>query len=382
MMQLSSLIRNISMNLAGWHTNRKFVVIESDDWGSVRMPSKNVYNKLLSEGLRVDKDVYCKYDSLATPEDLGSLFDVLSSVKDMHGNPAVLTANSVVANPDFEAIKTASFERYFYEPFTATLKRSASTENSFELWKQGMSAGVFRPQFHGREHLYVKKWMNDLRSGYKAVLKGFEYGTFGLSSEVDSSINVDYMGAFNSAIPEDVADFNLILEDGLKMFKDLHGYESRSFIATKYTWPESIEPTLKQSGVLFLQGLVNQYVPVDDDTNFIWKKDNYTGRKSENGLTYIARNAFFEPSIYAKSNTVESCMRRIDIAFKMRKPAVISAHRLNFIGAIDVKNRARNLEMFSLLLNKIVKRYPNVEFVSTDQLGEVISLADNNRRII
>lgn len=30
------------LNLPGWHTRRKIVVIESDDWGSIRMPSKEV----------------------------------------------------------------------------------------------------------------------------------------------------------------------------------------------------------------------------------------------------------------------------------------------------------------------------------------------------
>ena len=40
------IIRNIFHNLLsipGWRTNRHIVVIESDDWGSIRMPSKEVY---------------------------------------------------------------------------------------------------------------------------------------------------------------------------------------------------------------------------------------------------------------------------------------------------------------------------------------------------
>ena len=31
-------LRNLS-NLPGWRTSRKIVVIESDDWGTIRMPS-------------------------------------------------------------------------------------------------------------------------------------------------------------------------------------------------------------------------------------------------------------------------------------------------------------------------------------------------------
>lgn len=31
------------LNIPGWRTNRKVVVIESDAWGSIRMHSKEVY---------------------------------------------------------------------------------------------------------------------------------------------------------------------------------------------------------------------------------------------------------------------------------------------------------------------------------------------------
>src|SRR5665648_998167 len=88
--------RNL-LNIPGWRTNRRIVVIESDDWGSVRMPSIEVYEKFLKAGIRVDKDPYCRYDSLATKDDLEALFEVLSSVMDSTGRRAVLTANSVVA---------------------------------------------------------------------------------------------------------------------------------------------------------------------------------------------------------------------------------------------------------------------------------------------
>ena len=42
---ISSLKRNL-LNFRGWTTKRKIVVIESDDWGSIRMPSKNIFKKL------------------------------------------------------------------------------------------------------------------------------------------------------------------------------------------------------------------------------------------------------------------------------------------------------------------------------------------------
>ena len=58
------------------------------------MPSKEVYEQFLKEGIRVDNDPYCRYDSLATKEDLEILFEALQSVKDKNGKPAVLTADA------------------------------------------------------------------------------------------------------------------------------------------------------------------------------------------------------------------------------------------------------------------------------------------------
>jgi hypothetical protein len=45
-------------NLPGWSTTQKIEVIESDDWRSVRMSSKEAFANLLQAGIPVDKDHY------------------------------------------------------------------------------------------------------------------------------------------------------------------------------------------------------------------------------------------------------------------------------------------------------------------------------------
>ena len=110
------ILRNLS-NIPGWRTKRKLVVLESDDWGSIRMPSREVFANLQEAGIDLLSDEgfrYNKYDSLATSNDLELLFEVLSSVKDSAGNPAVLTPVSVVANPDYAKIRQSDFTEYYY----------------------------------------------------------------------------------------------------------------------------------------------------------------------------------------------------------------------------------------------------------------------------
>ena len=371
MNSFKQLISHNLLNIPGWHTRRKILVIESDDWGSLRMPSREVYEEFLRRGVRVDKDPYCRYDGLATKEDLEALFEVLTSVKDKNGRHAILTANSVVANPVFEKIKDSNCQKYFYEPFTETLKRDVAHDGAWELWKQGMDAGIFHPQFHGREHLNVKKWLRVLQSGEEATCYAFAKGTFGLTSVVDARIKNNYMGAFNSGLDEDMPEYDTIITEGLKLFEQLFGYKSESFIATTYTWNPKIEPILARNGVKYLQGMVHQHIPIDDDKTFTYKKTNFTGRKSPSGLTYVTRNAYFEPSQY-DNDWVGDCLNRVRIAFLWHKPAVISMHRLNVIGNIDEENRTRNLKLLKRLLIEITFRYPDVEFLSTDQLGHII----------
>ena len=47
------ILQNVS-NIPGWRTRRKIVVIEGDDWGSIRMPSLSVYDALTRKGFELD----------------------------------------------------------------------------------------------------------------------------------------------------------------------------------------------------------------------------------------------------------------------------------------------------------------------------------------
>ena len=366
------LTRKELYNMFGWRTKRHLVVIESDDWGTIRMPSREVYDEFLRRGIRVDRDAYCRYDNLATKHDLENLFEVLNSVKDKNGHPAVITANTLSANPVFDKIRESNFTEYYFEPFMDTLKRDAAHEGAWEMWQQGMAEGVFHPQSHGREHLYVKKWLQTLRNGDKVTRTAFELGTWGLTSNIDSTIREYYMGAFNSSEDADIRDFESIIDDALRMFKDIFGYDSFSFTPTTYTWSPKIEPCLVNHGVKYIQSTFQQKIPIGDDQGVKVTYRGFQGTRTKAGLIRLFRNCFFEPSTKENYDWVGDCLKRIEIAFKWNKAANICVHRLNFIGSIDSKNTDRTLPEFRKLFQEIMKRWPDVEFVTSDQLGEII----------
>lgn len=123
-------------NILGWKTNRKILVIESDDWGSVRTIDKNVLNTFRKRGLPIDKDPYTVYDSLESNTDLELLFSLLYNFKDKNENNPKLTINNIVANPDFEKIKSNDFNEYHYEHFTATLEKYNDSDKVFRYIKK------------------------------------------------------------------------------------------------------------------------------------------------------------------------------------------------------------------------------------------------------
>ncbi len=365
--KLRRSISNTLINLPGWHTNRKIVVIESDDWGSIRMPSRYVYDKMLRMGVRVDKCPYNKYDSLASEQDLVALFDVLYKYTDANGNHPVITANTVVANPDFDLIKQSDYLEYYYEPFIVTLNKYTSHQNSFSLWKQGIDEKVFKPQFHGREHVNVTFWLTLLREKRKEYLFAFENGFWGLGPNIVDNLSQNIQASFDANNFEELEHQKTIIKEGLRMFEKIFGYKSDSFIANNFIWSPELNQTLKTGGVEAFQGMKYQLLP-KMGRNKRMKIFNYTGKKNNLNQTYFVRNCVFEPSQFPEEDNVGKCLDDIRTSFFFRKPAIITSHRLNFIGYIDEKNRNSNLKSFSELLNKILIMWPEVVFMSSDQL--------------
>lgn len=365
-------LKRYVQNFPGSSTERQLLVIESDDWGSIRMPSAAVYQDLKRLGAKPENDPYLKYDSLASETDLQALFEVLGSVKDIKQRPAVFTANSVMANPDFEKIQKKGFEKYFWEPFTETLKRYPSHSRSFDLWRQGMDHGVFRPQYHGREHLNVFQWMEGLKSSDQWLMRAFERQMISISS-VPGKMRFGHMEGLDFFSFEEKKSKTLILEEGMDIFRKIFGFTSLSFIANCYIWDTSTEESLNKLGVKYFQGISNQIVPVldsDGSHRHVYKR-HYFGQKNILGQRYLIRNAFFEPSLDPNFDWVSDCLNRIKIAFHCKKPAIIGSHRLNYIGFIDEKNRTNNLIQLRSLLKKIIKVWPNVEFVASDDLDSI-----------
>lgn len=365
---LKNLIKNVS-NLPGWRTNRKIVVIESDDWGSIRMPSIEVYHKLFSEGLKIgtgDAKRYNENDTLASGSDLNALFTTLIKYKDFKENHPVFTAVSLVANPDFEKIKKNNFQEYFYEPFTETLKKY-NRADAFPLWQEGITNKIFIPQFHGREHLNIALWMRALQGDDKETHIAFTNGMWGYKN--NHPLGLLYQAAFDLEHVSDLQVQEEVVTSGLQLFEKLFGYKAEFFVPPNGPFNNSLEEVAAQNGIKYMSASKIQHEVLGEGKTR--RKIHYLGQKNRYGQRYITRNCFFEPSQVGK-DWVASCLNDIEVAFKWGKPAVISSHRVNYIGSLNPKNRVVSINALDELLSKIISKWNDVEFVTSNELGEII----------
>ena len=375
-MNISNVKKNINRfisNIPGWSTPRKIVVIESDDWGSVYMSDKISFEALTAKGLQLTSH-YLNNDTLESNEDMEMLFDVLNRHKDATGRSVVMTGVNVVANPDFEKIRANGFTKYEYELFTETAKRFPGSDRIHDLWQQGIRKRLLVPVFHGREHLNVQRWIRLLQQGNETVCLAFEFGVSTLNRDKNGETLPNLRAAFDIDTVEDIPYLREVISSGLEAFEKLFGFRSSFFIPTNGPFNNSLESLTAKEGVKYIGTGKIQREPLGSGE---YKKHfRFIGKRNSRGQLYLTRNCFFEPNSWEQSRDwdwVNSCLKEIDIAFQCHKPATISSHRVNYTGTMHPENRANGLKKLDMLLSEIIRRWPNVEFMTSMELGDLIA---------
>ncbi|MCJ7448020.1 MAG: hypothetical protein MUO72_10015 [Bacteroidales bacterium] len=362
------LVLNLK-NLQGKRSKRKLLVIECDDWGSIRMPSKEVYNKILKANIPITENRFNRFDTLADKQDLEYLFEILLSVKDKNGHGAVMTAVTNVANPDFKRIKECDFTEYFYEPFIETLKRYNRDPDTFNTWEKGMELGIFIPEIHGREHVSVQFWLQKLREGNQVVREAFEHEFIAVSIDGINPVLNQFRSEFYFNNPEQIEFLKAAISEGVHLFKDIFGYTPRIFVPGNSIFHPVFEKTLAETGVKYIYA--STFNPIPGKNGRIKYKYFRNGKKTSHGLIYYTRNCAFEPTDPGYRG-IDLTLKQIEAAFRWNKPANISTHRVNFVGGIEQSNREKGLRELKLLLDTIVRNWPDTEFVSSaEMLGEI-----------
>ena len=355
------------INSRGKNTPGKLFIIESDDWGSIRIPNKETQNYLLNEKLIKLSDPFSAYDCLESAEDYNSLFSVLSKHKDHLGNHPVITTNMVMTNPDFAAIKTNQFRAYYSEHFSETYKRYYPNQNTFDALKKGIEQKIIYPQFHAREHLNASQWLKRLQGGDRRFLKAFDLACFAIDDQAAGNNRANLMASYDYQNEEELDFIKDGITEGLQMFEKTFGFPSKTTIAPCYVWNEEIEKTLHECGVKSLQ---SSYIQQKNIKGKHLRVSQKMGNKNCLNQKFFIRNVLFEPALNKKINWVNKAMESMEIAFFWGKPAVLGSHRINYVAGLSEENRKNSLEQLDDLLQKAIKKWPDIMFIHSEQLLE------------
>lgn len=360
-MNMLRLLRKIYINSLGWRTKHKYLLFESDDWGSIRMPNRKFYDLLLSHNYPVDNYYFDKYDSLERDIDLSSLFDLLFSFKDVNGNPAVFTPLCIVANPNFEKISENGMTQYYFESTIETYQRYPNSSNIHTITQQGIHSKVWAPQFHGREHIQINRYLKALLSNIKLETLCFE------NQAVLGFINkqINYFPAFAVDDYNDIVKLSIIIKDGLDLFEKMYGYQACSFCPPCGIINTTLFDTFYLHGIIGLQA--GQYFSTEINGKTKHHQHHF-GFKNKKGQIFTRRNCTFEPARNHNLDWSNQCLKEIDIAFTLGKPACINTHRVSYIGSIFEENRTDSLKQLKNLLTTITRKWPDVEFISSENL--------------
>lgn len=155
-MSVINFFKNNLKNINGWKTKRRLMAFSVDDYGNIRIANFKARENLLNKGVKLDNR-FDHFDAFDTREDYEMLFDILGSVKDKKGNPAIFTQYSLPCNTDYQ--KTIESDCFIPENLDVTYKRLGSQDRAYdkayELLLEGIQHKLIKPQFHGREHLNV-----------------------------------------------------------------------------------------------------------------------------------------------------------------------------------------------------------------------------------
>ena len=350
---------------------KRYVVFESDDWGSQRMPSADARNSLIRKGIISGSSPYDS-ESLESASDIEALVNVLAAFTDATGNNPVFTCFCNPANPDFDAIRNSGFQTYQYESVWETLERRGDRPQVEAIWSSACKEGYLVPEYHGREHLQVRMWMSSLRTG-GAARTAFDHHFYSVG--VDGL--PDILGAFRAAYffsdEKEVDQLGEIIEDGAKLFNNVYGCKADIFCPPNNVFHPFLYPAVKNAGCSSIILALRSKQP---DGKGAGRQELRVSNEPYPGLKAARRNTVFEPVMNAG---VAHALKGIESAFTWGVPAVISTHRVNYLGGIDPSARSKGLRSLQTLLSEILERWPDASFITS---REMATKRASNQRLI
>src|SRR5690606_13857782 len=198
----------------------------------------------------------------------------------------------------------------------------------YDLIREGIRNKFYLPQFHGREHVNVTLFEKLLAEKNKNLMLNLENRSFARISDAEGH-SLPYSVAFHAQDQQSIEKQKEIIANGIKVFEEVYGYSPSNFMPPSATASLELNASLYANGIRYF----DSYRFRNNPSTPLKKQFIYTGKKVNKPYTsYLVRNVVFEPCQNKSIDSVGLALKQIKTAFKMRKPAIVSSHRVNFCG--------------------------------------------------
>lgn len=318
------------------------LIIESDDWGP---------------------------GPASDAERLRELAAILARHQDRRGRAAVATIGVVLSLPDPANVTVGQSGRAFLRLTLADPRFRAVREALLD----GSETGVLALQLHGMEHYWPPSLL-EAASRDPAVESWIRRSPSSRTEALPAPLQMRWADAARlPSRPIPAADIERAVDEEISVFADIFGRRPSVVVPPTFVWDACVEAAWANGGVRTVVTPGRRFVGRDTAGRLV--EDSHcaphNGRLSEAGVTYVVRDRYFEP---ARGHRAEDALGALQEKTSAGRPTLLETHRDNFIN--DEQATADALAQIDRLLAAALKRFPDLRFMSTEELASALRSRD------
>ena len=337
---------------------RPIVVIQSDDWGRVGIPSLDALDRLKTAGAKVGNSAW-DYYGLESVQDIEALGNTLALIADRDGNSPCFTANFVMANADLERMRAERYEAFRWVGLADGFPKPWS-DDLVSAYRKLIAGKLFEPALHGFTHFNVQELLHCLRAdserGKRARLLVENDVPYlaSVTPEYNFAL-VSRQGGEHFLSEHEQADW---ISKGVDLFASVFGAKPSTTCAPGYRANLVTRKLWREAGIESAQMMGTQPVAL------------------VGGLVDTQRNVVFEPALDS-GDVVARAMGEARRAIRKGLPVVICSHSINYITRFT--NAAENgRAALAKLLTGLLNEYPLLRFANTKSLVDSWKAANDD----
>lgn len=339
----------------------KTVVMESDDWGGcTRTPAPDLatLEKALPLWRQSTLPTWQPWSggSLETVDQMEQLFSTFRAFLGSDGRHPMFSPAYIVANPDFDAIRSNGFSEYVEIPLADGFPRGWERSGTLEKARTGIDEGLWYPMYHSRMHHYSgPRWVELLRSGDNPLLRNFfDLNMFGVASLDVNHVGLEFDGMNPAQAHEHLAG-------GLSHFHDAFGFMP-DCVAREGT-------TNRRDYMIHTLEDILTYLQAFDPT----QPGNSAGQAPSELTVWLNRKTYLKMMgqiEHIPSGGTDNALAATTAAWGDNRPAVISTHRANYTRLCE-DEQLLSLAELSRYFDTITTAHPDAAFLTTSEIAQI-----------